>query len=109
MKIIRPFLGMLVSLLLVLHPGLSAAEQHRAEDGSGVTVHEPESRTSEIEPLARKKGSRTWLWILVGVAVVAGGAAVAAGGGGGGDDGGGDNGDTTPPPSGETGSVDVSW
>ena len=57
-----------------------------------------------------KKGGKTWLWVLLGLAVVGGGIAALAGGGG--DDGGGgsssssDGGDTTTDGFGD---VTVSW
>ncbi len=86
-----------VLILLVLNlylPNITFAEQHQLFAKAGITKHKPETLSTPEEPIpieVVKKKSYTWLWTLLGLAVI-GGAAAAAGGGGGD---GGDSGDVT--------------
>ena len=96
-----------VLILLVLNlylPNIAFAEQHHLFAKAGITKHKPETLSTPEEDIpveAVKKKSYTWLWTLLGLAVIGGAAAAGggedSGGGGssGGDGGGGDSGDVT--------------
>jgi len=84
---------------MITHSPVALADTLPATGGN-ITVHEPQGRTS-VEIEAPQTGGGSWLWAILGVAIV-GGIAAAAGGGGGG--GGGDDDDDDP-----TGSFETSW
>lgn len=93
-------------LLLMAHINLyyndttCAAATNTSGEGQ-VTEHEPNTRISNLKDMPKEK-SGVWLWVLLGVLVVAGGVAALAGGSD--SEGGGSNEGAV-----DTGSVGGSW
>jgi len=94
----------LTLLMIMLNCTTVIASSVTNDQNEKITVHEPKSRTSATKDFPGK-GGNTWLWVLLGVAVVAGGAAALAGSGS--DSGG--SGGSSDSPTAETGSISGSW
>jgi hypothetical protein len=74
------FMSMGMILAMVLTPWPAEAASTIQEDDRRISIHEPQSRVSDEIEISGDKG-RHWLWILLGVVVIAGGIAAIAGGG----------------------------
>lgn len=92
------FTVLLILFTLNLYlPNIAFAEQQNLFAKAGITKHKPETLSTPEEDIpveVVKKKSYTWLWTLLGLAVI-GGAAAAGGGEDSEGGGGGDSGDVT--------------
>jgi len=99
---LRPAICIVLTLLILFFISIDPATAKNVNaPNSVITAHEPKTRMSEVKRAPGKKSSKTWLWVIIGAAVIAGCAAAFAGGDGG-------SGSSDVPQSDE-GSISANW
>ncbi len=98
--------SMILITIIFYFPKVSCSGEIIPSSRDNITIHPPESVgtpekdiSGETTTVTSEKGSKKWLWTVLGLAAIVG---IAAGTGSGGGNGGGSNG-------GGTGSINVSW